>query len=164
MILINQSRRRKTEGLWPLFYCCFVNHKSGLQRNTFSKLSHIFFDISKFAANYDISMMVSLVKRFWSYECRKNQPFRPGWAANIRRMRSWTFCLPCPPPYIKLYGFQPILSDPKKYILKLKFTSFSIALPKKKGTTFIWVFVIPLRYITLVYTYLGNSNNRKNCQ
>jgi hypothetical protein len=39
------------------FYCYSVNHQSGLQRNTFSKLSYIF-NISKCAANYVISFEV----------------------------------------------------------------------------------------------------------
>jgi hypothetical protein len=37
------------------FYYCSVNHQSGLQRNTFSKLSYIFFNTSKCVANYVIS-------------------------------------------------------------------------------------------------------------
>ena len=40
------------------FYYCSVNHQSGLQRNTFSKLSYIFFNTSKCAANYVISFEV----------------------------------------------------------------------------------------------------------
>ena len=40
------------------FYYYTVNHQSGLQRNTFSKLSYIFFNTSKCAANYVISIEV----------------------------------------------------------------------------------------------------------
>jgi hypothetical protein len=36
------------------FYYCSVNHQSSLKRNTFSKLSYIFFDILKCALNYVI--------------------------------------------------------------------------------------------------------------
>ena len=36
------------------FYYCSVNHQSGLQRNTFSKLSYTFFNTSKCASNYSI--------------------------------------------------------------------------------------------------------------
>ena len=40
------------------FYYYSVNHQSGLQSNTFSKLSYIFFNTSKCAANYVISFEV----------------------------------------------------------------------------------------------------------
>ena len=56
------------------FYYYYVNHQSGLQSNTFSKLSYIFLilqnvpQIMSFHLRY---MMVSYVKRFWSNEGRK---------------------------------------------------------------------------------------------
>ena len=37
LVLITEDRRSMTT-----FYCCSVNHQSGLQRNTFSTLSYIF--------------------------------------------------------------------------------------------------------------------------
>ena len=40
------------------FYYYSVNHQSGLHRNTFSKLSYIFFNTSKCAANCVISFEV----------------------------------------------------------------------------------------------------------
>ena len=40
------------------FYYYSVNHQSGLQRNRFSKLSYIFFNTLKCAANYVISFEV----------------------------------------------------------------------------------------------------------
>ena len=56
------------------FYYCSINHQSGLQSNTFSKLSYIFLihqnvpQIMSFHLRY---MMVSYFKRFWSYAGRK---------------------------------------------------------------------------------------------
>ena len=38
-----------------IFYYCSENHQSGLQSNTFSKLSSCFFNTSQCAANYVIS-------------------------------------------------------------------------------------------------------------
>ena len=40
------------------FYYCSGNNQSGLQRSTFSKLFYIFFNTSKYAANYVISFEV----------------------------------------------------------------------------------------------------------
>ena len=40
------------------FYYCSVNHQSGLQSNTFSKLLHNIFNTSKCATNYVISFEV----------------------------------------------------------------------------------------------------------
>ena len=51
--LFAEDRRSMTT-----FYYYSVNHQSGLQRNTFSKSSYIFFNTSKYATNYVISFEV----------------------------------------------------------------------------------------------------------
>ena len=69
LFMVPNDRRSMTT-----YYYCSVNRHSGLQSNTFSKLSYIFLihqnvpQIMSFHLRY---MMVSLVKRFWSYEGRK---------------------------------------------------------------------------------------------
>ena len=70
------------------FYYYFVNHQSGLQRNTFSK-SSFFFDRTKYAINYVISSEV--------YDGFIDQAMKPGKLA----IRPWLSCpynkhtLPC---------------------------------------------------------------------
>ena len=77
----NISLPQKTEGPRLLFITMYsVNHQSGLQRNTFSKLSY-FFNTSKCAAYYVISFEVyygfigQKILKLWRQERR---PFGPG--------------------------------------------------------------------------------------
>ena len=79
------------------FYYYSVNHQSCLQRNTFSKLSYVFFNTSKCAAYNVISFEVydgSIGQKILKLWRQESQPFGPGWSANITRIRSWTFRLP----------------------------------------------------------------------
>ena len=76
------------------FHYCSVIHQSGLQRNTFSKLSYIFFfNTSKCTANYVISFEINdgfigqKTLKLWRQE---SLPFGPGWAAELPRISSWT--------------------------------------------------------------------------
>ena len=75
---------------------------SGLQRNKFLKLSYIFFK-SKCAANYVILFGVydgfigQKSLKIWRQD---SLSFGPGWGANITRIRSWTFHLPCTVPIL----------------------------------------------------------------
>ena len=86
-----------TEGM-TTFYYYSVNHHSGLQRNTFSKLSYIFLihqNVPQIITFYLMYIYDGFIGQkiliLWRQESR---PFGPGWSANITRIRSWTFCLP----------------------------------------------------------------------
>ena len=62
------------------FYYNPVNHQSGLQRNTFSKLSY-FFNTSKCVANYVISFEVYdgfIGQKILKLRRQESQPFGPG--------------------------------------------------------------------------------------
>ena len=74
-----------------------VNHQSGIQRNTFSKSTYIFFNTSKYATNsviqfeaYD-GFIGQKILKLWRQE---SWPLGLGWAAHIARILSWTFRLP----------------------------------------------------------------------
>jgi hypothetical protein len=58
MAFKNCSWTREDGRSMTTFYYYSVNHQSGLQRNTFSKLSYISFYTSKCAPNYVISFEV----------------------------------------------------------------------------------------------------------
>ena len=73
------------------FYYCSVNHQSGLQSNTFSKLSYIFL------MNQNVPQILSLHLRY-IYNDFIGQKilklFSRGWASHITSICSWTFRLP----------------------------------------------------------------------
>ena len=74
------------------FYYYSVNPQSGLQRNTFSKLSYIYFLIHQNVPQILLFNLIGQkILKLWRQE---SWPFGPGWSANITRIRSWTFRLP----------------------------------------------------------------------
>ena len=79
------------------FYYYSVNHQSGLQRNTFSKLSYILLihqnvpQIMSFHLRLYDGYIGQNVLKLWRQE---SWPFGPGWPAHITRIRWWTFRLP----------------------------------------------------------------------
>jgi hypothetical protein len=91
-------------GSMTTFYYCSVNHQSGLQSNTFSKLSYIFFNTSKCATNFVILFEIfdgfigQKILKLWRQE---SWPFGSGWAAHIKSIHSWTFLLPWVKPVLQ---------------------------------------------------------------
>ena len=90
----------KTEDPWLLFITTYsVNHQSGLQRKTFSKLSNSFLIwMSKCATNYVISFVVYdgfIGKKIFKLCRQESCPFGPAWATNTTRIWLWTFHLTC---------------------------------------------------------------------
>ena len=123
---------RKTEGPWLEFIT--VNHQSGLQRNTFSELSYILLihwnvlQIMSFILSY---MMVSLVKRFWSYEGRKVEH-----SAKIQPKSQFLFHKYLPPrdfPITTLTTSNKFQIPKPEYSLFFKILTQSIVLKRKKS-------------------------------
>ena len=67
------------------FYYYSVNHQSGLQRNTFSKLSYIFFNTSKCATDYVISFEVLI---WWFHRSKDFEAIKSVKLA----IRPWLSC------------------------------------------------------------------------
>ena len=79
-----------------IYICSSVNHQSGLQSNTFMKLSFIF-EYIKMCLKlchyiWGIWFLSEKILKLWRQE---SWPLVPGWSARITRIRSWTFRLPC---------------------------------------------------------------------